>query len=540
MNRKESKARYIGIAICILIFLGLQVLNIRYSSDPRFTPFNGVIMAGQFLACLSMAFFDRKKGMFLAKIMVGLIMINIIMVILRAHILSPLPGLCNSVIYMGLLFILDFQFRKRENQAVTDSLTGLLNRRGLFEALRKRERMQKSFGLAYIEIGNFKFIRDNYGHAYAEKLLTEVASRIVNSLSKEVEIARISGEEFVVVFPEKNNIDARVEKVLKNLCEKYIIQANDIESDCYLKVYAGIAYYPDNASNSHDLLKYADIAMYQASKEKKSCVKVYDKNEEEKMWHQLQIEKQIKVALQNDNFFLVYQPQYSIKGKYLRGFETLIRMKDENGNLVSPAEFIPIAEKDVLILQIDEYVLRRAMTEFRTVAWDKKKDLVLSVNISARNIGEHDFVDRLLKIIREVDFPIKNLEIEITEYCMVDSMEVSIGNIKRLRELGVKIAIDDFGTGYTSLNYLAKMPVNLLKIDKSLIDGIESDEKTRNFVKTVISLGHLMDCEVISEGVESENQVKVLKDEDCDFIQGYVWSMPLCYEDALEEVRKYY
>lgn len=540
MNRKESKARYIGIAICILIFLGLQVLNIKYSSDPRFTPFNGVIMAGQFLACLSMAFFDRKKGMFLAKIMVGLIMINIVMVILRAHILSPLPGLCNSVIYMGLLFILDFQFRKRENQAVTDSLTGLLNRRGLFEALRKRERMQKSFGLAYIEIGNFKFIRDNYGHAYAEKLLTEVASRIVNSLSKEVEIARISGEEFVVVFPEKNNIDARVEKVLKNLCEKYIIQANDIESDCYLKVYAGIAYYPDNASNSHDLLKYADIAMYQASKEKKSCVKVYDKNEEEKMWHQLQIEKQIKVALQNDNFFLVYQPQYSIKGKYLRGFETLIRMKDENGNLVSPAEFIPIAEKDVLILQIDEYVLRRAMTEFRTVAWDKKKDLVLSVNISARNIGEHDFVDRLLKIIREVDFPIKNLEIEITEYCMVDSMEVSIGNIKRLRELGVKIAIDDFGTGYTSLNYLAKMPVNLLKIDKSLIDGIESDEKTRNFVKTVISLGHLMDCEVISEGVESENQVKVLKDEDCDFIQGYVWSMPLCYEDALEEVRKYY
>lgn len=540
MNRKESKARYIGIAICILIFLGLQVLNIKYSSDPRFTPFNGVIMAGQFLACLSMAFFDRKKGMFLAKIMVGLIMINIVMVILRAHILSPLPGLCNSVIYMGLLFILDFQFRKRENQAVTDSLTGLLNRRGLFEALRKRERMQKSFGLAYIEIGNFKFIRDNYGHAYAEKLLTEVASRIVNSLSKEVEIARISGEEFVVVFPEKNNIDARVEKVLKNLCEKYIIQANDIESDCYLKVYAGIAYYPDNASNSHDLLKYADIAMYQASKEKKSCVKVYDKNEEEKMWHQLQIEKQIKVALQNDNFFLVYQPQYSIKGKYLRGFETLIRMKDENGNLVSPAEFIPIAEKDVLILQIDEYVLRRAMTEFRTVAWDKKKDLVLSVNISARNIGEHDFVDRLLKIIREVDFPIKNLEIEITEYCMVDSMEVSIGNIKRLRELGVKIAIDDFGTGYTSLNYLAKMPVNLLKIDKSLIDGIESDEKTRNFVETVISLGHLMDCEVISEGVESENQVKVLKDEDCDFIQGYVWSMPLCYEDALEEVRKYY
>lgn len=540
MNRKESKARYIGIAICILIFLGLQVLNIKYSSDPRFTPFNGVIMAGQFLACLSMAFFDRKKGMFLAKIMVGLIMINIVMVILRAHILSPLPGLCNSVIYMGLLFVLDYQFRKRENQAVTDSLTGLLNRRGLFEALRKRERMQKSFGLAYIEIGNFKFIRDNYGHAYAEKLLTEVASRIVNSLSKEVEIARISGEEFVVVFPEKNNIDARVEKVLKNLCEKYIIQANDIESDCYLKVYAGIAYYPDNASNSHDLLKYADIAMYQAAKEKKSCVKVYDKNEEEKMWHQLQIEKQIKVALQNDNFFLVYQPQYSIKGKYLRGFETLIRMKDENGNLVSPAEFIPIAEKDVLILQIDEYVLRRAMTEFRTVAWDKKKDLVLSVNISARNIGEHDFIDRLLKIIREVDFPIKNLEIEITEYCMVDSMEVSIGNIKRLRELGVKIAIDDFGTGYTSLNYLAKMPVNLLKIDKSLIDGIESDEKTRNFVKTVISLGHLMDCEVISEGVENENQVKVLKDEDCDFIQGYVWSMPLCYEDALEEVRKYY
>lgn len=172
------------------------------------------------------------------------------------------------------------------------------------------------------------------------------------------------------------------------------------------------------------------------------------------------------------------------------------------------------------------------MNEYKEIVLNSNKDLIISVNISAKNIGSLGFTEKVQNILNETGFPAKNLEIEITEYCFVQSLEITISNIKKLREMGVQLALDDFGTGYTSLSYLAKMPINLLKVDKSLVDDIESNSKSRDFVNAVISMGHLMECEVISEGVENEKQIDLLHTQECDFIQGYVWGKPLDYEVA--------
>ena len=222
-----------------------------------------------------------------------------------------------------------------------------------------------------------------------------------------------------------------------------------------------------------------------------------------------------------------------LEGKKLRGFETLIRMKLPDGTFISPGEFIPVAEKGNHILSIDDYVLHRAMREFKDIVAEKNPELIVSVNVSAKNIGSQDFPERIKQIIDETGFPAKNLEIEITEYCMVQSIRTTVENIKKLREMNIQVALDDFGTGYTSLNYLSQMPVNLLKIDKSLIDDIEQNRQKCEFVNAIIAMAHLMGCEVISEGVESELQLDKLKENNCDFIQGYVWGKPLPYEKAV-------
>ena len=208
-------------------------------------------------------------------------------------------------------------------------------------------------------------------------------------------------------------------------------------------------------------------------------------------------------------------------------------MRLPDGTVVSPGEFIPVAEKSDLILDINHYVMHRVLNEFKNICPKMDKDFTVSVNVSAKEISQPGFANSVMNMIFEAGFPAQNFEIEITEYSFAKSLDTTIENITILRNHGVQIALDDFGTGYTSLEQLLNLPVTLLKIDKSLIDNIVNSEINRDFIKTVIYLGHLMKCEVISEGVEEEKQLELLDEFDCDFIQGYVWSKPLDYEAAL-------
>lgn len=277
---------------------------------------------------------------------------------------------------------------------------------------------------------------------------------------------------------------------------------------------------------------YGEIALAEARKTQEQKICFYDDSLLNSDFVQKEAEFLIKDAMAHDWFFLVYQPQYITEGKKLRGFETLIRCRKPDGSIVSPAMFIPAAEKTNLITEIDDYVLRRAMTEMKPVLEASGKNFVVSINVSAKNIATENFAQKINQMIEEIQFPAENLEIEITEYSFAESRDITIDNILTLRTLGVQIALDDFGTGYTSIAQLMKLPVSLLKIDKSLIDEIENDPVMSDMVDSIIYMGHIMDCEVISEGVENESQLEILKEHKCDFIQGFVWGKLLPYEEA--------
>ena len=533
---KLSVKKMIQLALCVLIYCGIQCV-ILYLDKNHLTSYNGVMTAIQFCVCLIMTFLDRRIGAKISCVMIALSMADMLFVMVMTHRLAPLPGFCNLLVYMILLVVLTKQFYDQERDAVTDFLTGLYNQRGLYRVLRREIENRNPVFVVYVDLTNYKIINDNYGHSYGDQVLRTVTERMSEIVGGDGVLSRVGGDEFVLVLNGYCDAQEVTERVLNRLSEKISILKDGSRIDSYLTAYAGISAYPKDGESAEELIKFADIAMYQASKAKKEKICFFNKEMEERLKRKVELEKLIKDSLEHDYFYLVYQPQYRLADKKLRGFETLLRLREPGGEIVSPAEFIPVAEKGELILQIDKYVLRRAMTEYRDVVKEADKGLIISVNVSAKNFGRVGFVEQVRRLLKETGFPPANLEVEITEYCLVQSMETTVNNICGLRELGVQVALDDFGTGYTSLSYLAKMPINLLKVDKSLIDDIEKDDKSLDFVNAVIAMGHMMGCEVISEGVENERQLDLLNDQKCDFVQGFVWGRPMDYEAAIEIAR---
>ena len=244
-----------------------------------------------------------------------------------------------------------------------------------------------------------------------------------------------------------------------------------------------------------------------------------------------ELEGKIRTAIENDTVFYMLQPQFDMNHN-LRGFEALARMKDEDGNFISPGEFIPIAEKCGLIDKLDGIVFRKAASFAGNLIYNTGAKFTLSLNVSVRHLMMTGFCDEIRRLLDASKIPASQLEIEVTESIMIESMEKAKQFVEEIRDMGVQIAIDDFGTGYSSLSYINSVPATLLKIDKSFIDDVNKDEKSKAYVQTIISLGHLMGLDVISEGVEDEAQLKTLKEIGCDLVQGYVWGRPLPPEEA--------
>lgn len=538
MHKKHSKRIFniFKLISLIALYFILQASVIILSSK-NVTMFNGVICAFQYAVCLVLIYSCKKEGS-----IVSIVLMSISIVLLSNDLFirgqrSSLPGLFNSIFYIITIIILTIHYKSRVTESITDIITGVLNRRGLYIKIQNLIDNNKQFSLIYISMDNYKLMNDTYGHAYGDELLRKISKRITSYLGKNTLIARITGAEFVIIINNKSDAKKIANELLELLREKSVLVVNDNRIDCYMTCYAGVTTYPETTGDYEALIKYADIAMYEAMSNKSKNAYVFDINMARNMNRQLEVEKLIKEGLNKHYYYLVYQPQYNIKEKKLRGFETLIRMNPGNGESVGPTEFIPVAEKSNLILQIDDYVLQQAMSEFKDVVTESP-DIVISINVSAKNICEESFIDKIKAYLGRTGFPAKNLEIEITEYCMINSMETTIENIKALRELGIKIALDDFGTGYTSLHYLSSLPINLLKIDKSLIDEIDTDTKQREFVQAVIAMSKIMGCESISEGVEKDSQLECLIEDGCDFVQGYIWGRPLYYNDAIALVKK--
>lgn len=535
-KRRFFRKKTIVLILLFCLFVAFHILIQVATRSAQLGIYKGVLVSLQYGVCLLMMFADLKRGSKLAVTLMSLSAATMAIAIFRGA-TEALPGICNAVFYIITIIVIAHYDIRIETESRTDLITGVNNRKGLYIELEEKIARGLNFNIIYISIDNFKAINDSYGHAYGDELLCKMSRRIEKNFGKECIISRIGGAEFVIAIDDKNDAQATADRLLEIIKEKAVLDVEDNKIECYAECFAGVSNYPNDAQDYESLIKYADIAMTEASAGKSKQAYLFDAQMQDTIDRQIYVKKLIKEGLANDEFYLMYQPQFELNDKKLRGFEALLRLKTNDGENISPAEFIPVAERSDLILQIDDYVLSRVMKEFREVVVSNPK-LIVSVNVSAKNFADIDFVEKIKRIIADREFPAENLEIEITEYCMVNSIDATRENIEALRNIGVKIALDDFGTGYTSLNYVASLPIDLLKIDKSLVDDIESDGKRRDFVRTVISMGQLMDCEIISEGVEKPEQIECLREDGCDLIQGFVWSRPLMYEDAIELVAK--
>lgn len=535
----------LGLVFCISVAVIAYIANIYYTKhyteyiigDFKITSVNllGMLSSVISFMCILMVVIGKKKGLIIAYGFVGFLLASMTVGIIKSHELSSLPGIFNTILCALSISLIYLELSRSSKMAITDYMTGLMNRRGLVKHIDNKVNDKNQLFLIYLELDNFRVINDNLGHKYGDMILRIVAKRLKNYADKDTFVSRIGGAEFAVLINNKNNPKEFAGRLVENLGKNISIKTGDDAITINISVYAGISEYPANALEADELLKFADIAIYHARKSQTKKVLFFDKKMKDELSRQIELEKTVRDAIDKNWFYLVYQPQYNIKTKSLRGFETLLRLRLPDGTMISPGEFIPAVEKNDTIRYVDNYVLRHAMEEGKQLMnTSARDDILFSINISAKTISDEGFAEALKDIIYSTGFPANNLELEITEYSMAESQIITVNNIKTLRAMGIKIALDDFGTGYTSLGQVLELPIDLLKIDKTLIDDIYEKPVNRDFVDAVIYMGHLMKCEVISEGVESEWQLNFLKDHECEYVQGYIWGKPMPFYDALE------
>ena len=469
--------------------------------------------------------------------------IKLIVIIFVFHQGSSLAGIFTDLFTL-LAVIIMYLNNKQINriqkilreQAVTDSLTGLPNRLACNELIKTLVKKGEKFALAMIDLNNFKTINDTLGHSAGNEVLKEMATRWKYGADSGLSgthdfITRQGGDEFTLIIRDFKTDDDiyNAIKYYESVLEKRIMLK---ERDFFASASFGYAEYPADADNTDTLFSYADMAMYEIKRANSSAhILRFTPDLLADGEHSIEIERKIRTALEEDTIYFDLQPQFDMNHK-LRGFEALARMKDSEGNIIPPGEFIPIAETVGLVDRIDDRIFRNSTKFFGELIQKSGIDAVLSVNVSVRHLIKDNFVDEVKSVLKKNGVPPKQLELEITESIMIDSEGPAITNIKALKEMGIRIAIDDFGTGYSSLSYLNRIPADLLKIDKSFIDKMNSSDSSKQYVASIISIGHIMNFDVISEGVEGDDQLSTLRDIGCDLIQGFIWGHPMSPEEA--------
>lgn len=411
-----------------------------------------------------------------------------------------------------------------------DTLTELPNRRNITERIdllvQLSIKKNLTFYVVFIDLDNFKYINDTLGHNYGDLFLQLISSRLKQIVHKGDYFGRIGGDEFALIiqrdFRESEAL-FYVEEIRKSLSEAFIIEEREIFSTASF----GMAVFPIDGSNSLELLKCADIAMYKAKEIGKNNIQFFNKSMKEQIVKRIEMKNKLNNAIKKNEFFLVFQPQYILNGDKIRGFETLIRWNSPDFGIVAPMDFIPFAEETGLINQIGNWVLKTACKKFKEILDTYKIEALICVNISAEQIKDINFIENVKKVLEETQLKPEYLEIEITETIFIKSIEKAVCFLNELKNIGVKIALDDFGIGYSSLSYLKLLPIDTLKIDNSFVRDIAYNLKGKQIVGDIISLGHNLNISVIAEGVENEHQYKYLKETGCDWIQGFLMSKPL-------------
>ena len=555
LNKEAPKSAFI---LLMLIYAISIFMTIKSSTTQGFVSIGGDYIAyssftGMFsmlgnicIICLVMLF--RRVGYIVSMtILLMQFPMMIVNVFLRNN-LSGISGFFSNIMIIGAISILYFSYRKvlqyqkhiRE-QAVTDRLTGLPNRFACNELLADFHKRSERFAIVSIDLNNFKSINDTMGHDSGDETLRETARRwkdLANSgKTGTVDfIARKTGDEFLLIvsdYDSVSDIEKTIEAYKTELEKKFTID----NCDFYMTACFGYALYPEDTDIIDNLYLYADAVLHEIKKKGGGGRILRFTPDILNSERTLEIERKIRTALSEDKIFFHLQPQYDMNHK-LRGFEALARMKDDDGSFISPVDFIPVAEKTGLVDRIDMRVFEQSLGFLDKVSKETDTDVTLSVNVSVRHLMKNNFIEDIKKIIDSHDIAPGRIEIEITESIMIDSAEKALQRIDEIKAMGMKVAIDDFGTGYSSLSYLNNFPSDMLKIDKSLIDQMNLSDASRQYVAMIISIGHILNLKVISEGVESPDQVAVLKSIGCDYVQGFVWGRPMAPEDAEKLVEK--
>ncbi len=517
-----------------------------------FSSFAGVFSAISEICVIFMTFYFGKMGYVTAMTLLIIQFPSVLAVTFTQHNRTSLPGVfvnLVSVIAVSIIYVNNKRMEEYQKtlryRAVTDMLTGLPNRFACSELLKALVKKGDKFAAVSIDINSFKGINDTMGFETGNAVLCEIASRwktiADTGLSGTLDfITRVSGDEFLLVIRNYTS-DEDIQRTIRQY-ESVLHNRLTIDNcDLYITASFGYAEFPADAATRDSVISYADTAMHEVKRTNSSNHIVRFTPDMLKTQRTIEIEGKIREALEKETVFFNLQPQFNMDHK-LRGFEALARMKDADGESISPGEFIPIAEKVGLVDKVDGMVFRKAAMFFGKLLRDTGADILLSVNVSVRHLLKNDFLDEIQSVLQISGVPAERLEVEITESIMIDSVDKALQCIDELRKIGVKIAIDDFGTGYSSLSYLNKFPANLLKIDKSFIDKMNEDESSKQYVSAIISIGHIMNFDVISEGVEETAQVETLREIGCDYIQGFIWGRPLPQEEAeklvWESVRK--
>jgi len=414
-------------------------------------------------------------------------------------------------------------------QAHHDILTGLPNRilfqDRLFQAIRAAERDPRQIGIMFVDLDRFKRINDNLGHHIGDKLLKQASDRMKQSLRASDTIARIGGDELVVLLPEVASREdcAAIAKKISALIEKpFYIEGHELFVTCSI----GISLYPDDSTDQGTLVRLADQALYKAKNAGRNNFQFYV-NAKSPESNAFSLETSLRDALKYREFNILYQPIFNIADQTIMGAESLIRWNNRDKGLIYPSEFIPVAEETGLILTIDRWVLRQAclqMIEWHELGYPHLK---VSVNLSMLQFQQPDLVDTISTVLRETGLPPSSLILEITERTMMNDPESSIMVMQKIRDLGVSISLDDFGIGYSAFNYLKQLPINKLKIDISFIKDIADNDKDFLIVKALISMAHSLKLAVVAEGVEKSEQLSLLTKEQCDYVQGFFFNKPL-------------
>lgn len=420
-----------------------------------------------------------------------------------------------------------------------DNITGVPNRRMFSEKfgelIETNKKEQTKLALAFFDIDNFKNINDTYGHEIGDNILMKICERVYEALDERCAFARFGGDEFVIAVSDvvdELEIKIFLENILNNIRKPFAINDKII----YSSISMGVSVYPNDSENLNTLLKTADMAMHSAKEEGKNRYKFFDEEISKMLKRQYDIEKSLRIALEKKEIFMVFQPKVTIDGENVQGFEALVRWISEDLGFVSPAEFIPIAESSGLIIDLGKYIIEESFKKCKELKELTDKKFNIAINISDIQLRENGFIDFIKESLERYDISPEYIQFEITEGVIMQSVARNIELLLELKKLGVTIALDDFGTGYSSLSYLKRLPIDVLKIDKSFVDGIGVDEKSECIAESIIKLSHNLNLKVVAEGVETKAQLGYLEKMKCDIAQGYYFSKPEKFEFIKEMI----